>query len=233
MPAFQFKQFSVAHDKCAMKVGTDGVLIGAWAKHKNPLSILDIGTGSGLISFMMAQRFPTAQIVGIDLDQDAIIQANENRETNPWKDRIQFKETGLEPYNLSTYDLIVSNPPFYNGTNKSGNTQRDLARQNNSLPPALLFKKVADLLTGNGSFCCILPLEMKSEYELEAHKVGLFNQKELIVKGNEAKQAKRILIQFGEESVIKQSEILIIETDKRHEYTQQYLSLVNEFYLFA
>tara|TARA_R110002049_G_scaffold85790_6_gene218166 strand:+ start:1770 stop:2471 length:702 start_codon:yes stop_codon:yes gene_type:complete len=233
MPAFRFKQFSVAHDKCAMKVGTDGVLVGAWANHSNPLSILDIGTGSGLISFMMAQRFPKAIITGIDLDDNAIIQANENLETNRWKDRINFQKLDLDKLNSTSYDLIVSNPPFYNGTNKSGDNQRDLARQNNSLPPALLFKKVTELLSDNGSFCCILPVEIAAIYEEKANRYDLFIQKELFVKGNPSKEPKRILIQFGREVLKKQSDTLIIETDKRHEYTAQYLSLINEFYLFA
>jgi len=233
MPAFRFKQFSVAHDKCAMKVGTDGVLIGAWANHSNPLSILDIGAGSGLVSFMMAQRFPKALITGIDLDDDAIIQANENLIINPWKKRIKFQKLDLANLSSACYDLIVSNPPFYNGTNNSGNTQRDLARQNSSLPPALLFKKVAELLSLEGVFCCILPVEIAAAYEEEANKHKLLVQKELFVKGNPTKEPKRILIQFGRGVQKRQPDTLAIETHKRHEYTEQYLSLINEFYLFA
>ncbi len=234
MSAFRFKQFSVSHDKCAMKVGTDGVLIGAWANHHHPSTILDIGTGSGLISFMMAQRFHDAKITGVDIDQQAILQAKENQITNPWKERIEFLHQSLSEFSQSSsFDLIVSNPPFYDGTNTSGNKQRDLARQNNSLPPTLLLQKVADILNRSGVFCCILPSAIASYYEKEANKVGLFNQKELSVRGNHLKPTKRILMQFGFEKRIKTTEELVIETEKRHVYTAQYLSLVKDFYLFA
>lgn len=234
MSAFRFKQFSVSHDKCAMKVGTDGVLIGAWANHHHPSTILDIGTGSGLISFMMAQRFHDAKIKGIDIDEEAILQARENKATNPWKERIVFQHQSLSELSpSSSFDLIVSNPPFYDGTNTSGNIRRDLARQNNSLPPSLLFKHVASILQTAGSFCCILPSNTAMLYEQEAHDVGLFNHKELKVKGNKSAPIKRVLIQFGFEEKEKITEELVIETEKRHVYTSQYLSLVKDFYLFA
>lgn len=233
MPDFHFKQFSIAHDKCAMKVGTDGVLIGAWANHQNPLNILDIGTGSGLICFMMAQRFPDSIITGIDIDDDAIEQAQENRQKNRWSDRITFTRTNLSDISSVRFDLIVSNPPFYNGTNTSGNAQRDLARQNISLPPALLFNKVVELLNKNGSFCCIIPREITEEYETLANEYNLYVQEKIAVKGNPDKEVKRILLRFGKQLVNPKLGKLTIETNKRHEYTNQYLSLINEFYLFA
>lgn len=233
MTAFRFKQFEVAHDKCAMKVGTDGVLLGAWAKHISPQTILDIGTGSGLIALMLAQRYSIALITGIDIEDSAIEQANENFNNSSWADRLTTHKVDLAQLQSDSFDLIVSNPPFFNGTYFSGNTQRDTARQNDSLPPALLFQKVAELLSADGHFCCIIPTEHKAAYLSAATQAGLFLNNELRVKGNPNKPYKRELMQFSKIQSELISDSLIIETDKRHEYTPQYLTLVKDFYLFA
>jgi tRNA1Val (adenine37-N6)-methyltransferase len=233
MNAFRFKQFEVAHDKCAMKVGTDGVLLGAWVNQTSPQSILDIGAGSGLIALMLAQRFNNSIITGIDIEDSAIEQANENFNNSNWSDRLTAHKIDLAEFQTTTFDLIVSNPPFFNGTYFSGNTKRDTARQNDSLPPALLFQKVAELLSADGHFCCIIPTEHKAEYLSAATHAGLFLNNELRVKGHLNKPYKRELMQFSKFQSELISDSLIIETDKRHEYTSQYLTLVKDFYLFA
>jgi len=233
MNAFRFKQFEVAHDKCAMKVGTDGVLLGAWANHTLPQTILDIGTGSGLIAIMLTQRFSTAKITGIDIEDSAIEQATENFNDSNWSDRLTAQKVDLAEFQSDSFDLILSNPPFFNGTYFSGNTERDTARQNDSLPPALLFQKVEELLNSEGHFCCIIPTEHKAEYIAAAKNVGLFLNQELRVKGHPNKPYKRELLQFSRHQSELISDSLTIETDKRHEYTSQYLTLVKDFYLFA
>lgn len=233
MNAFRFKQFEVAHDKCAMKVGTDGVLLGAWANHFSPQTILDIGTGSGLIALMLAQRFDNAKITGIDIEDSAIEQATENFSRSNWNDRLTVQNSDLGQFQSDNFDLIVSNPPFFNGTYFSGNTERDTARQNDSLPPALLFQKVAELLNKDGHFCCIVPTEHKAVYIQEAQFSHLFLNQELRVKGHPNKPFKRELLLFSKHSSELISNSLTIETNKRHEYTAQYLTLVKDFYLFA
>jgi tRNA1Val (adenine37-N6)-methyltransferase len=233
MNAFRFKQFEVAHDKCAMKVGTDGVLLGAWAKHSAPQSILDIGTGSGLIALQLAQRFSAAKITGIDIDSSAVKQANQNFKNSTWSKRLIAIKVNLDQFEHPPFDLIVSNPPFFNGTYTSGNQERDTARQNTSLSPTLLFQKVSALLATDGHFCCIIPTEHKAEYISIAASFGVFLNQELRVKGHPNKPYKRELLQFSKQESELISDSLTIETDKRHEYTAQYLTLVKDFYLFA
>ena len=148
-PYFRFKQFTVWHDRCAMKVGTDGVLLGAWAGQErlgetqvnHPRNILDIGTGSGLIALMLAQRFPQARITGIDCDKDAAMQAMENFTGSPWADRLRAVRTGLQDFCRDTataaerFDLIVSNPPFYDNTLTNPDSRRSAARHTLRRPP--------------------------------------------------------------------------------------------------
>lgn len=233
MAAFKFKQFELEHDKCAMKIGTDGVLLGAWAHHPSPKRILDIGCGSGLISFMMAQRFENSEIIGIDSAASAILQSEINLQTNPWKNRIQFQLSDISDFKNAPFDLIVSNPPFYNGTSFSGNSERDKARQNNHLSTEMLFDNAARLLNQKGIFCCIIPIEFQTKHIQCANSNHLYLNDELIVKGHANKAAKRILLSFSKEKMTVNSDILIIESDKRHQYSKQYLSLVKDFYLFA
>jgi len=130
-PWFQFKQFTVWHDKCAMKVGTDGVLLGAWADMEQARSILDVGTGSGLIALMAAQRNLTAAITAIDIDESAIIQARENFDRSPWVNRLTAEPISLEDFAGSTdamFDVIVSNPPYFHQSLHSPDKKRTLAR---------------------------------------------------------------------------------------------------------
>ena len=172
-PYFRFKQFTVWHDRCAMKVGTDGVLLGAWAGQErlgetqvnHPRNILDIGTGSGLIALMLAQRFPQARITGIDCDKDAAMQAMENFTGSPWADRLRAVRTGLQDFCRDTataaerFDLIVSNPPFYDNTLTNPDSRRCAARHTGGLPHDELLLLSAGLLSDTGVFSLIVPSE--------------------------------------------------------------------------
>ena len=145
---FTFKRFTVNHGKCAMKVGTDGVLLGAWATGGR--RILDVGTGSGLIALMMAQRFADAGVTAIDIEPGACIQARENVAASPFADRIKVVEASLQDFREGEYDAIVCNPPFYSDTLKSKTAERTMARSAETLPFADLFRHVARLKSASG-----------------------------------------------------------------------------------
>lgn len=165
---FQFKEFGIRQEQCGMKVGTDGVLLGAWAWGGR--RILDIGTGTGLIALMMAQRFGTAQVDAIDVDEDACRQASENIAASPFADRVSVACARLQDYNVgdALYDAIVSNPPFFLETLKSPDPQRAMARHADSLPFADLFAGVARLLSETGVFSVVVPVEAAESLMFEA-----------------------------------------------------------------
>lgn len=231
---FQFKEFSVEQDKCAMKIGTDGVLLGAWANiPKNTFSILDIGAGTGVIALQMAQRSHAELIDAIEIDEDAYEQCVENFENSPWNDRLFCYHASLEEFTEEIdepYDLIVSNPPFYNEDFTSAEAKRNTARFTEALPFNELIKNAAKLLSVKGIFCLIIPHKNQREVLQLAEEVGLYLQKITLVQGNENASVKRNLLQFGFTEVTLVETHLIIEKE-RHEYTQEYQDLVKAFYL--
>jgi tRNA1Val (adenine37-N6)-methyltransferase len=231
---FLFKKFKVNQDKCAMKIGTDGVLLGAWTSvNQNPFSILDIGAGTGVISLMLAQRCFAELIDAIEIDADAYEQCTDNFENSQWNDRLFCYHASLEEFVEEIddkYDLIVSNPPFYSDEYKSKNTKRDIARFQGALPFSHLLESVSNLLTTTGIFSVIIPFSEENTLIELAKSFALFPKKILRVKGNPTSETKRSLIEFSfTEGQVKVNE-LIIET-KRHEYTQSYLNLTKDFYL--
>ncbi len=232
---FTFKQFSVKQDKTAMKVGTDGVLLGAWAPiHHNPFSVLDIGAGTGIIALMLAQRTNAEQIDALEIDEDAYEQAVENFENSPWSDRLFCFHAGLDEFieePEDEYDLIVSNPPFYAEDYKTENEQRDLARFQDAMP----FEEIAEaadlLLSENGILAIILPFKEEEKFISLAKEFELYPIKITRVKGNSKSEIKRSLLAFSrnENPEIEINE-LTIETD-RHIYTPEYIALTKDFYL--
>lgn len=232
---FQFKQFSVIQDKCAMKVGTDGVLLGAWiSPNEEPQKILDVGTGSGVISLMLAQRFPNSQIEALEIDGDAYEQAVSNFENAPWADRLFCYHASFQEYfqevDDEKYDLIISNPPFYLSTQKTEDSQRNQARFDDSLPFEHLFYGASKLLAEEGIFTLIIPFEREKEALEIATQMHLKPAKITRVKGTESAPVKRSLLQFQFNTRGTDISDLILEKE-RHVYTEEYQQLVKEFYL--
>lgn len=231
---FQFKQFSVAQDKTAMKIGTDGVLLGAWTPlDHHPNSILDIGAGTGVIALMLAQRSNAETIDAIEIEPNAHEQCVENFEASPWGDRLFCYHADLveliqEPD--ERYDLIVSNPPFHNTDIVGDKTSRTTARQTEDLPFEVLLLGAKTLLSTNGVFCCIIPFIEETSFIDLASNLGLFPFKITRVKGNPNAPIKRSLVAFSftEKEII--SDELIIE-ENRHQYTNDYMELTKAFYL--
>ncbi|UII77136.1 methyltransferase [Flagellimonas sp. HMM57] len=231
---FQFKQFTVHQDHCAMKVGTDGVLLGAWASLKEqPKSILDIGAGTGLIALQLAQRSNADTIDAIELDENAYEQCVENFEASAWADRLFCYHAGLDEFVDEVedqYDLIVSNPPFYSEEVASGKVSRDTARQNSSLPFNELLLAISKLLSKKGSFSVIVPYKEETDFIAIAESFGLFPKRIMRVKGNPKAVIKRSLLEFGFAKVVAENSELVIELE-RHQYSQEYVDLTKAFYL--
>lgn len=217
-----------------MKVGTDGVLLGAWASlDHHPNSILDIGTGTGLIALMLAQRSDAATIDALEIDEAAYEQCVDNFEASPWGDRLFCYHAGLDEFIDDMeyqYDLIISNPPFYSEDVTSGNDARDVARQNQSLPFEELIEGVSLLLSPEGVFSTIVPYKEEQRFIALAAETGLYAQYIARVKGNPSSVIKRSLLQFtfNKNEVLKDE--LTIEME-RHQYTPEYIALTKAFYL--
>lgn len=231
---FQFKQFTVKQDRCAMKVGTDGVLLGAWAPlDHTPYSILDIGAGTGLIALMLAQRSNAEQIDAIEIDDDAYEQAVENFEDSPWGDRLFCYHAGLDEFMEEPeeeYDLIVSNPPFYTEDYTSGDEQRDKARFAESMPFEDLVEASSILLSDVGVLAVIIPYKEEQNFINLAKAEELYPFKITRVKGTPQTEIKRSLIAFSRDKKEITENDLVIET-ARHQYTEDYTALTKDFYL--
>jgi tRNA1Val (adenine37-N6)-methyltransferase len=232
---FQFKQFSLEQDQCAMKIGTDGVLLGAWTPiENNPLSVLDIGTGTGIIALMLAQRSSAEQIDALEIDDDAYEQAVDNFENSPWSDRLFCFHAGLDEFveePEDEYDLIVSNPPFYTDDYKSDNSQRDLARFADAMPFEDLIEAADLLLSDNGIFSVIIPFKEEGKFIALTKECELFPLKITRVKGTPTTEIKRSLLAFSRTKLDSfPIDELIIET-ARHQYTAEYIELTKDFYL--
>ena len=217
-----------------MKVGTDGVLLGAWANIPEAArSILDIGTGTGLIALQLAQRCDCETIDAIEIEDGAFEQAVENFENSPWSDRLFCYHASLEEFNAEIddrYDLIVCNPPYFNGTYPSKELERNLARHSQQLSFESLLRAVSDLMTPEGTCAFVIPYELEGNFTDLARKKNLFPLRITRVRGRAEGPLKRILIQMGREKSSLCEKELIIEKE-RHVYTDEYVALVKDFYL--
>ena len=231
---FTFKQFHIDHSRCAMKVGTDGTLIGAWFSTPcNNCSILDIGTGTGLIAIMAAQRFPAAQIIGIDIDSDCIAQAEENVAASPWSERISVQNKPLQEFTSSDgFDAIVSNPPYFVDSLLSPDDQRSTARHTNSLSFSDLSQSVERLLKPDGIFSLILP-PTEAEQFLSAARGRLFLTRRCEVWSTPTSGVKRVMMQLQKAvpQQLPQIEKLIIEDKGPMGFSDDYKHLTQDFYL--
>jgi len=232
-PYFSFKQFTVYHHLCAMKVGIDGVLLGAWTNVENVDKILDIGTGTGLIALMLAQR-SNAIIDAIDIEQSAILQANENFVQSPWKNRIFAKKISLQDFSKNTtecYDLIVSNPPYFVNSTKTPNENRTNARHTDSLTHEALIENSILLLKPTGRICIILPVNEGLHCVDYAESKGLFCTKLVTVYPKPNVIAKRLLIEFRLQFSERIDSEIVIESNVRHQYSPEFSNLAKDFYL--
>jgi tRNA1Val (adenine37-N6)-methyltransferase len=217
-----------------MKVGVDGVLLGAWANAAEAKRMLDIGTGTGLIALMLAQKNASAKIDAIEIDRDAYEEALFNVQQSDWSDRIKlycqsFQEFAAETENK--YDLIVSNPPFFSNGVKAPSETRAQARHADALPLDVLISGAAKLLHQNGGIAVILPAEQFQEVENLAKISGLFLSRLCRVKPNPVKPDFRILVELSKKQSALQEENLMIEFEKHHHYTPEYRELTKDFYL--
>ena len=214
-----------------MKVGTDGVLLGTWSKAANG-NTLDIGTGTGLIALMLAQRTKIALIDAIEIDVAASKEAQENFNTSNWNDRLTIFNEAIQNYApQKKYNSIVSNPPFFIGATKAPETNRNTARHTDNLSFAELINAVKSLLADDGTFSLILPINEAKQFIQLAFEAQLYLNRKCIVKPNPTKAAKRVLMEFSFNETTILQEKLTIETEKRHVYTEEYISLTKDFYL--
>jgi len=214
-----------------MKVGTDGVLLGAWSTLYNGNRILDIGVGTGLISLMLSQRFPLALIDAIEIDEDAFNQAEENVLNSKFKDKIKVYHQTLQSFESPyKFDLIVSNPPFFVVNNKVESDARKQARQQETLTFDELLAKSSQLLNIKGRAAFIIPYDLENNFIEIGEKYKLYPCKILNIKGNQNAQFKRSIIEMNFEKLEFKREELIIEID-RYQYTEDYINLTKEFYL--
>lgn len=218
-----------------MKVGTDAVLLGAWCPiENNPISILDIGAGTGILALMLAQRSNAKQIDALEIDEEAYEQCVENFENSPWSDRLFCFHAGLDEFvdePEDEYDIVLSNPPFYAEDYKTENSQRDLARFQDALPFEELIEAADLLLSENGIFAAILPFKEEQRFVDLCAEFELFPVKITRVKGNSSTPIVRSLLAFKRyELSTLQADELIIET-ARHHYTNDYIDLTKDFYL--
>jgi tRNA1Val (adenine37-N6)-methyltransferase len=238
---FRFKQFSVRHERSAMKVGTDGVLLGAWCRAVDSTRILDVGTGCGLIALMLAQRFPESLVDAVEIDPEAAKEAEENCQVSPWSLRLKaFSDDFMSVSFPDRYGLIVSNPPWYDSEMKSPEQVRSLARHSDALTPEALASRVAELLDIDGRFSVILPVDKAPRLMNAATIHGLHLVRKTFVRPTPSKPPHRLLMEFYRRRTHLEenhkrphllSDELTVETEVRHDYTAEFRTLLKDFFL--
>jgi len=228
---FQFQQFRINQDRCAMKISTDAVLLGALAEAKNPSSILDIGTGTGVIALMLAQKFPNAELVGVELDMEAAIQAAENFSESKFASRLTCHQTRIQDFTFhEKFDLIVSNPPYFSDHLKSNTSARNQALHTDTLSFEDLLAEVIRFLGANGKFWLILPPYEAALFTDLAKEKGLFANRIFSLKDKPEKRIQRHLIEFSfEDKALINTDILIKNQDGS--LNTSYSKLVSGFLL--
>lgn len=215
-----------------MKVGTDSIMLGAWVLFESPKSVLDIGTGSGVIALMMAQRFPDASITAVEIVPEAVSQAQQNFDDSPWSERLRMVEADIcKLQKLEAFDLIVTNPPYFEDGKLPQDEGRRTARHTGSLSHGQLVDCVDRLLSDDGQFAVVLPAESQLRFRQICEQVGLHCSGLCLVRPGPGAVAKRVLMQFGR-SVVENgpSESLVVELS-RHKYSLEFKQLTTDFYL--
>lgn len=228
---FHFKQFTIHQEKTAMKVGTDGVLLGAWADLKDSRFILDIGTGTGLIALMAAQRQMSAEIDAVEINKDAYEQAVQNVNISPWSSRIHLYPISLFDFQPGhSYDHILCNPPFFLQSTPAPDRNRTIARHCKELEHTDLLAFARRFLTEKGKLGLILPVKEAEELIRKAENYTLFLTRLLQVHPTPSKAVKRYLMEFSRQNAPLQHRKLIVEYE-RHHYSKEYQELTRDFYL--
>lgn len=229
---FRFKQFAIQDDRCAQKVGTDGVLLGAWARVEEARSILDIGAGSGLIALMVAQRNPQARVTGIEIVHEAALQAQENVAQSPFASRVTILEADVRDYSpLVRFDCILCNPPFFTEDTLSPDSARALARHAAMLDFDDLLDAVLRLLADEGIFHVILPMNACNSFTDKAFIKGLFAVRKCQVRTVLRKSPKRVMLSLsrqGSPSLLTEE---IVLQDSEGNRSEAYAELAKDFYL--
>lgn len=244
---FEFKQFFIEHGHCAMKVGTDSIMLGSWARVAGAKHILDVGTGSGVLALMLAQRSADdSRITGIDIDAAAIHQARSNGQCCPWTTRLDFSRISLQDFvPTDKFDLIVSNPPYFPVYGRSGDEirpgaelvsqqQRQTARQTGALSHEQLLENVAALLDENGRFVCVLPAQNSEDAVDYAAQFGLQCHRRLLVSARPEGKIIRHLLEFGRYSLISDVDVKVEHLhiyQQAEQYSPAYISLCKDYYL--
>ena len=229
---FNFKQFTINQDKCAFKVGTDGVLLGACADIAGKKRILDIGTGTGLIALMLAQR-SNSEITAIEPDFDSFSQASENIRMSEWSSRITIENCSLQDFNPKNagFDLMVSNPPYFIDSLKNPNPVKSNARHNDSLTHSDILRGAERLLFEDGLLQLILPYDEGNIFVAEAQEHGFYCNGILKISPLPGSEIRRMILGFTRKRTKPAESFLTIEKGKRHEFTEEYIRLTKDFYL--
>lgn len=235
METFQFKKFKLLQNKEVFKAGTDGVLLGAWTGTSGILSALDIGTGTGLLALMLAQKNAAAVIDAIEIHEEACRIAVENFRESPWSERLTLVESSFRDYSENTgkeYDLIITNPPFFIESLKNPVAGKSIARHSDSLPMKEILEGSVRLLKPNGHLSLIYPCKEAVLFEDLAANHGLFCIRKLHVRPLPGRPWVRTLMEFGFAKLPCKTEEIIIENGPRHHYSNEYKQLTGDFYLY-
>ena len=238
-PYFQFKQFTIYHERCAMKVTTDACLFGSWCAEEikkdtgetERKNLLEIGAGSGLLSLMIAQK-NNCRIEAIEIDADAAQQAKENIRSSPWKEQIILHHNDVLDFSFShSYDIIVTNPPFYENELRSGNTQKNTAHHDEGLKLSELALLIKQTLSPAGNFYLLLPYKREAEAEQILNNENLFIEKKILVSQSTSHAPFRLMIKGGHNKT-HQEEIKLAITDDSKAYTKEFITLLKDYYLY-
>jgi tRNA1Val (adenine37-N6)-methyltransferase len=229
---FQFKQFRIEQQRSALKVGTDGVLLGAWCNVADAQSILDVGTGTGLIALMLAQR-SDAEIAAIEIDNASCLDAHDNFQNSPWSERIQLYPADFNTFQAShtiQYDLVVCNPPFFRQSLKSVDPSASAARHDVSLSFEQLISGVRKLLSDKGRLAVIVPYDVLDDFRETARLESFYLCRRTTVIPKTGKSPKRVLLEFSVMQAYPEVGELVILEDKNR-YSEVFVALTREFYL--
>ncbi len=233
-PYFKFKEFTVFQDQCAMKVSTIACVFGAFIQHENPKNILDIGTGTGLLSLMMAQKFQNAQIDAIEIEEHAFRQARDNFLKSKWPSRINAVYGDFLEYAFDRkFDLVISNPPFFKDHLKTGNKKTNLARHNDHFDVRKFIVNATDLLTGTGKYWLLLPARETTIYTRELLSLDFVKEREIrIFNYPDSENMLSVISCFSRGTDNECSESKMIVRQNENEYTEEFKKLLKDYYLY-